>query len=105
MRGDIHRLKAAKGAKGHEQPDARYAVVLQPDYLPLSTIIVAPTSTKSVPTSFRPVIDISGTKTQVMIEQASAVDTETRLGQMVGRLSLAEMQAVNAAIFEVFGLI
>ena len=105
MRGDIHHLKAANTAKGHEQQGARFAVVLQSDYLPLSTLMVAPTSTRCAPTSFRPVIDIAGTQIRVMVEQASAVDAGVRLGPMVGRLSLAEMQQVDAAITEVFGLI
>jgi mRNA-degrading endonuclease toxin of MazEF toxin-antitoxin module len=39
---------------GHEQRENRYAVVVQPDLLPLSTWLVAPTSTSARPASFRP---------------------------------------------------
>ncbi len=53
MRGDLYRLKAARDAIGHEQAGQRYAVVLQSDDLPLSTWVVAPTSTGRRAASFR----------------------------------------------------
>ncbi|MDP9319371.1 MAG: type II toxin-antitoxin system PemK/MazF family toxin, partial [Actinomycetota bacterium] len=56
MRGDVHRLRAARGTRGREQAGARYAVVVQSDHLPLSTWLVAPTSTSARPASFRPEI-------------------------------------------------
>ena len=104
MRGDIHRLKAPKGQMGHEQRGARYAVVLQSDYLPLSTVLVAPTSTSCTPTTFRPPIQCGSETTWVMVEQTAAVDVETRLGEMVGRVTLAEMQAIEGALQSVLGL-
>ena len=62
MRGDLYRLKAARDAVGHEQAGPRYAVVLQSDDLPLSTWVVAPTSTGRRAASFRPEIEIDGVK-------------------------------------------
>jgi hypothetical protein len=35
MRGDLYRLKAPRGTRGHEQAGQRYAVVVQSDDLPL----------------------------------------------------------------------
>ncbi len=52
MRGEVYRLSAR--GQGHEQKGRRYAVVLQPDWLTLSTWIVALTSTSARETSFRP---------------------------------------------------
>ena len=60
MRGDVYELKASRDARGHEQRGNRYAVVVQSDLLPLSTLLVAPTSTSARPTSFRPEIEIDG---------------------------------------------
>ena len=45
MRGEVYRLPAR--GKGHEQRGRRYAVVIQPDWLTLSTWIVAFTSTRA----------------------------------------------------------
>ncbi len=104
MRGDVYRIKAPKDADGHEQAGARYAVVVQSDDLPLSTWVVAPTSTGRRAASFRPEIEIDGTKTRVMVEQLTAIDPQARLGTFAGRLDRSEMQAVNDALLTVLGL-
>jgi len=104
VRGDLYRLKAPKQARGHEQGGERYAVVVQSDDLPLSTWIIAPTSTGRRAASFRPEIEIGGIKTRVMIEQLTVVDPETRLGNFAGHLDDAEIQAVDAALRSVLAL-
>lgn len=104
MRGDLYRLKAPKDARGHEQADARYAVVVQSDDLPLSTWIIAPTSTGRRPASFRPEIEINGTKTRVMVEQLTVIDPQVRLGDFAGRLGSTEMRAVDGALQVVLAL-
>jgi mRNA interferase MazF len=104
VRGDIYRLRAPKDARGHEQHGRRYAVVVQSDHVPLSTWLVAPTSTGRRAASFRPDIEIDGQRTRVMVEQSSAVDPETRLGEFAGRLSADEMRQVDSALIDVLGL-
>ena len=104
MRGDLYRLRAPKDVLGHEQAGTRFAVVVQSDDLPLSTWLVAPTSTGRREATFRPEVDINGVKTRVMVEQLTVVDPETRLGQFAGRLGAAELRAVNAALMTVLGL-
>ena len=103
MRGDVYRLKAPRDARGHEQRGNRYAVVVQSDLLPLSTWLVAPTSTSARPTSFRPEIEIQGKSTHVLVEQTAAVDPE-RLGELVGRLTRDELAAVDGALQTVLHL-
>ena len=103
MRGDLHALRAPRDSRGHEQGGQRFAVVIQSDDLPLSTLIVAPTSTSARPTSFRPEIEIDGRATRVLVEQATAVDP-TRLGAWRGRLSHAELQTLDAALRLVLAL-
>ena len=97
MRGDVYELKAPRDARGHEQRGNRYAVVVQSDLLPLSTWLVAPTSTSARPTTFRPEIEINGKSTYVLAEQTAAIQPE-RLGQLVGHLSLGEMSRVDEAL-------
>lgn len=104
MRGDVYRVKAPRDARGHEQAGARFVVVVQSDDLPLSTWLVAPTSTGRREASFRPEIEIEGTKTRVMVEQLTVIDPEARLGEFAGRLTGSELHAVDAALLVVLGL-
>lgn len=74
MRGEVYRLSAR--GRHHEQQGRRYAVVLQPDWLALSTLIVAFTSTSAREASFRPVVEIADQPTLVMCDQVSTVDLQ-----------------------------
>ncbi len=103
MRGDVHRLHAPRGTRGSEQTEARYAVVVQSDQLPLSTWLVAPTSRSARAASFRPRIELAGQSTRVLAEQTAAVNP-SRLGDQVGHLGLDEMRRVDAALRVVLGL-
>jgi mRNA interferase MazF len=103
VRGDVHELKAPKDARGHEQRGNRFAVVVQSDLLPLSTWLVAPTSTSARPTSFRPEVEVNGKTTYVLVEQTAAIQPE-RLGRIVGHLSHHEMSLVDAALRVVLDL-
>ena len=97
VRGDIHELKAPRGARGHEQSGTRFAVVVQSDDLPLSRLLVAPTSSSARPSSFRPVISIGDEHTRVLVEQMAAVDPG-RLGKLVGRVGRSELSAIGDAM-------
>lgn len=104
VRGDIYQLKASKYSRGHEQAGARYAVVLQSEDLPLSTYLIAPTSTSCRPASFRPEVEIGGVKTRVMVEQLNVVDPQIRFGNFAGRLDRDELLQIDAALLLVLGL-
>lgn len=98
MRGDIHRLRTPRGARGHEQQGHRFAVVVQSDdFEALSTWLVAPTSTSARPATFRPTVKVNGDETLVLAEQTSTVDP-SRLGERVGHLASDELRAVDAAL-------
>ena len=97
MRGEIFRLPDPRGSRGHEQSGTRYAVVVQSDELPLSTLLVAPTSTAARAASFRPEVEIAGRVTRVLAEQTAAVDP-SRLGESVGYLSFDEVRRLDAAL-------
>jgi len=101
MRGEVYRLPAR--GKGHEQRGPRYAVVLQPDWLTLSTWIVAFTTTSARETSFRPPVEIADQPTLVMCDQLATVDLN-RLTETVGFLTLQEMQRVEEALSLVLDL-
>jgi mRNA interferase MazF len=104
VRGEVFRLPSPRGVRGHEQRGARYAVVVQADeFLDLSTVLIAPTSSSARPTSFRPVITVGGKKTHILVEQTTVVDPQ-RLGRSAGRLDASEMRAVDEALMLVLGL-
>ena len=103
MRGDVYRMRSPRSSRGHEQSATRYAVVVQSDLLPLSTWLVAPTSTSARAASFRPEVAILGRRTRVLAEQTAAIAPE-RLGAVAGRLSFDELRRVDAALRLVLGL-
>jgi mRNA interferase MazF len=72
------------------------------EFLGLTTVIVAPTSTSARPASFRPALTIGGTETRVLVEQVTVVDPE-RLGARARRLSASELQNVDKALALIFG--
>lgn len=104
VRGEVFYLPPPRKARGHEQRGARYAVIVQADeFLHLSTVLVAPTSTSARPTSFRPLITLTDGETRVLVEQTAVVDPQ-RLGRSAGRLEASELRAVDDALMLVLGL-
>lgn len=102
-RGDVYRLRLRRSV-GHEQHGDRYGVVVQSDaLLALPTVLVAPTSTRARPASFRPELDIQGTKALVLVEQTGAVDA-SRLGDFAGHLTAQEQWGVDLALATVLDL-
>ncbi len=101
MRGEAYRLPAR--GRSHEQRGRRFAVVLQPDWLSLSTWIVAFTSSSARQTSFRPSVIIADQQTLVMCDQLDTVDL-SRLTEPAGFLSMEEMQRVDEALTLVLDL-
>jgi mRNA interferase MazF len=104
QRGEVFRLRAPRAPRGHEQASRRFGVVLQADeLLALSTIVIAPTSTQALPASFRPEVEIGGTRTRVLVEQLGAVDP-SRLGESHGLLARDELHEVDRALAIVLGM-
>lgn len=97
MRGDVYEVRL-RGATGDEQQGDRYGVVVQTDSFPWSTTLLAPTSTRARPGSFRPQIQLGDQQTTVLIDQLTVVDPDKRLGRVVSRVSLAELQAIEQAL-------
>jgi mRNA interferase MazF len=104
VRGEVRRLRIARDRRGSEQRGTRFAVVVQADeLLTLSTVLVAPTSRSAPPRSFRPLVELGGEATRVLVEQMTAISAE-RLGESAGRLDAHELRAVDEALALVLGL-
>jgi mRNA interferase MazF len=104
VRGEVFRVPARRGTRGHEQRGARFAVIVQADeFLDLSTTLVAPTSTSARAASFRPAIIVERRETRVLVEQTTVVDPQ-RLGRSAGLLEANELRAVDDALSLILGL-
>jgi mRNA interferase MazF len=104
VRGEIVRIAAPRGARGHEQRGARPGVVVQAaELLELSTVLLAPTSRSAAAATFRPTIEISGTATRILTDQLRVLDMRAVTGTL-GRLTHAEMGALDDALLLVLGL-
>lgn len=104
MRGDVYELHRDQKNKGHERSGRRYAVVVQSDALMLSTVLAAPTSTRSCDAPFHPEITLMGQRTRVLMEQLQVVDPEQRFGRKVGRVSESDHHEIDQALKLVLGL-
>ena len=104
VRGEVVRVAAPRRARGHEQQGARPAVIVQSDdLLALSTVLVAPTSRSAAPATFRPVIELAGMTTHVLIDQMRALDAQAITGSL-GRLSREELETLDEALAVMLGL-
>ena len=93
-----------RGVRGREQRGPRFGVVVQADeLLGLSTVLVSPTSRSAEPSRFRPIVEVGGRMTRVLVEQTTAMTVE-RLGASMGRLTAAELRGVDQALALVLGL-
>jgi mRNA interferase MazF len=102
-RGDVVELRLAKGV-GSEQRGRRFGVIVQSDaLLPRSVVLVAPTSTAAREATVRPIIEILGDRTKVLVEQISALDV-SRLGERIITLHGDAMWAIDDALELVLGL-
>jgi|APCry1669192522_1035417.scaffolds.fasta_scaffold29972_1 mRNA interferase MazF len=102
-RGDVFEFRVQK-TQGHKQSGVRLGVVVQSDLMnKLSTVLVAPTSKSARAASFRPLINIGGEETKVLVEQIAVADSQ-RLGRKVGSLSAEELWSLDDAISLVMGL-
>jgi mRNA interferase MazF len=98
IRGDVHRLIADRRARGAEQRGARFGVILQADeWAQLPTVMVAPTSRSARPAAIRPLVEVEGSSTRVLLHHLRAIDRE-RLGRRVGHLSWEELEHIEDAL-------
>jgi mRNA interferase MazF len=66
-------------------------------------VLVAPTSTAAREATVRPIIEILGDRTKVLVEQISALDI-SRLGERIMTLQGDAMWAIDDALELVLGL-
>jgi len=85
-RGDIYRVSLGE-TRGHEVRGPRYAVVVQSDAYPLSTVLIVPLSSSAQATEWRVPVEVGGERTYALVEQVRAVDRELRLRERIGSIA------------------
>jgi mRNA interferase MazF len=96
-------LRLPKGTRS-EQRGRRFGVIVQSDaLLPRSVVLVAPTSTVAREATVRPIIEVLGDRTKVLVEQVSALNV-SRLGAKIMTLHGEPLWAIDDALELVFGL-
>jgi mRNA interferase MazF len=101
VHGQVHGRRGMPGATS--SPAGGFAVVVRSDLLPLSTWLVAPTSTSARAATFRPEVEIDGQVARVLAEQTAA-DDPGRLRASAGHLNVEELRRVDAALRLVLSL-
>ena len=103
IRGDVFEVPGRRRSAGNEHLGPRLGVVVQSDDLPLSTVLLAPTSRSAPPRFFRPLVSVAGETTCVLVEQLRSIDVN-RLGRLVGHLDRDDRAAVDDALELVLAL-
>lgn len=104
IRGAVYRIDLGQ-ARGHEQRGRRLGLVFSPSESPLSVVTVIPTSTSAREAIHRPLVEIDGRPTRLLIDQIRSIDTDYLVGDPVGYLLREEMIAVEVALGHYLGLI
>ena len=103
-RGDVYRIAFGE-ARGHELKGPHYAVVVQSDAYPLSTLLVVPLSSSAQPAAWRAPVQIAGQQTYALVEQARAVDVQSRLREWICNIAGSEeMAQIDEELAAILGI-
>ena len=103
IRGAVYRVDFGQ-TRGHEQRGRRLGIVLSPTDSPLSVMTIAPTSTSAGPSIHRPVLEIAGTQTRVLVDRIRSIDIDYVHGDPIDYLSHNEMVEVESAVSRYLGV-
>ena len=104
IRGAVHRVDLGD-PRGHEQGGRRYGVVLSPTNMPWSVATIVPTSTSAQRAIFRPVLEIAGQETVLLVDRLRVIDTDYVVGSPVDFLLRDDLDALERAVQSYLGII
>ncbi len=104
IRGAVYRVDLGEVRRGHEQRGRRFGLVLSPSSMPWSIATIVPTSTTAQPAVFRPLLEINGRETRVLVDQIRSIDTDYIVGDPVHYLEHDELAEVEHAVARYLGL-
>lgn len=103
IRGAVYRIDLGR-PRGHEQGGKRLGLVVSPSDSPLSVVTVIPTSTSAGPSIHRPVLEIAGRSTRVLIDQIRSIDTRYVLGDPLDYLTRDQLIEIDLALAHYLGV-
>lgn len=103
IRGAVYRIDLGS-TRGHEQRGRRLGLVVSPSDSPLSVVTVIPTSTSAGASIHRPLLEIAGVETRLLVDQIRSIDVDYVSGDPVDYLTYDEMSDVETAIGHYLGL-
>lgn len=104
IRGAVYRIDLGSSARGHEQRGRRLGLVVSPADSPLTVVTVVPTSTSAGPSIHRPLLEIAGSQTRLLVDQIRSIDVDHVVGDPVDYLTRDEMAEVESAIGHYLGV-
>lgn len=103
IRGAVYRIDFG-AARGHEQRGRRLGLVVSPSDSPLSVVTVVPTSTSAGASAHRPLLEIAGRQTRLLVDQIRSIDTGYVSGDPVDYLTRDAMAEVEFAVGHYLGI-
>lgn len=104
IRGAVYRIDLGQ-ARGHEQRGRRLGLVVSPSDSPLSVVTIIPTSTSAQAAIHRPLMEVGGRPTRLLIDQIRSIDTDYLVGDPVDYLLRDEMELVETALAHYLGIV
>lgn len=104
IRGAVYRIDLGS-PRGHEQRGRRLGLIISPSESPLSMVTVVPTSTSAGASVHRPLLEIAGAETRLLVDQIRSIDTNYVVGDPVDYLNLDAMGEVEVAIGHYLGIL
>ena len=103
IRGAVYQIDLGT-PRGHEQRGKRFGLVVSPPDSPLSVATVIPTSASASPGLSRPVVEVAGRQTRLLVDQIRSIDTNY-IGEIVGMLDRVEMAEVENVMAAYLGIV
>lgn len=90
---------------GVEIKKVRPCVILSPDEINkhINSVIIVPLTSNIRPWRFRPVVELTGVQSSVMLDQMRAVD-QSRLKTYIGTIQIADQKKIQAYLKTLFNL-
>lgn len=103
MRGGVYRIDLGR-ARGHEQGGKHLGLVVSPSQSPLSVVTVIPTSTSAGPSIHRPVLEIAGRATRLLVDQIRSIDIDYVVDDAVAYLTRDQLAEAELALAHYLGV-
>lgn len=103
IRGAVYKVDLGEAKRGHEQRGRRLGVLVSPSEWFGSTVTVVPTSTSAGATVFRPLVEIDGRETRLLVDQIRTIDTDY-LKEQVSNLTRDAMAELDDALARYLGI-